>query len=678
MHKIEKVLVANRGEIARRVFRTLREMGVASVAVYSDADADAPHVAEADEAVRIGAAPSLESYLDIDRVLDAAQRCGADAVHPGYGFLAENAEFAERCAEAGLVFIGPPVEAIRRMGSKIEAKKIMAEAGVPVIPGFSAVGLSDDEVGARVAGLGFPILVKASAGGGGKGMRIVREVQELVEALQAARREAAGAFGDDTLLIESYFDSPRHIEMQIFGDDTGRVIHCLERECYIQRRYQKIIEEAPSPFVDEKLRIAMGEAAVAAGKAIGYVGAGTVEFIVDAQGDFYFLEVNTRLQVEHPVTEMITGLDLVRLQIETARGLPLAVDEGGVSFSGHAIEARLYAEDPANEFLPATGVLSLWNVPELPGLRCDSGVEQGSEISVHYDPLLAKLIAWGSTREEARLRLINGLRALAVAGLGCNRDFLLSLLTTPAFVAAELDTHFIDRHLPPESRSSGPNPEALRTAAIATVLHEQKQRRACGVVIPPSLPPGWRNNRWRAHDRALKCGERNLEVFYVAKSDSEFEVGVREPVDAVEQAVPPFESEKESLVPAIVHDWDDSSIVLELDGLRRRYLIADDGERASVHSTLGSCDFIKLPRFPIRHSEELAGGCVAPMTGIIREVKVSVGDKVSEGSLLLVLEAMKMEQQLLAHGDGVVSEVRVEVGQMVDPDDVLIVVEADE
>ena len=409
---IRKLLIANRGEIARRVMRTCRALGVRTVAVFSDADADAPHVAEADEAVRIGPPPSLESYLSIDRLLAAAAATGADAVHPGYGFLAENADFAERCAAAGLAFVGPPPDAIRRMGSKVGAREIMAAAGVPMVPGVSGAGLDDAALRAAAEGIGFPLLIKASAGGGGKGMRLVREPAALVESLAAARREAQRAFGDDTLLVERYFDAPRHIEVQIFGDAHGHVVHLFERECSIQRRFQKVIEEAPSPVVDAGLRDRLGAAAVAAGRAIGYVGAGTVEFIVDQRGEFYFLEVNTRLQVEHPVTEAITGLDLVELQLRVAEGAPLPAALDTLAIAGHAIEARLYAEAPARDFLPATGRLVLWQPPALPGVRWDSGVEAGSEVSVHYDPLLAKVIAHGPTRAVAADRLAAALRDL--------------------------------------------------------------------------------------------------------------------------------------------------------------------------------------------------------------------------------------------------------------------------
>ena len=405
---LRKVLVANRGEIACRVLRTLRGMGIPSVAVYSDADASAVFVREADEAVRIGPAPASESYLDSARILEAAGAVGADAVHPGYGFLSENAEFAAACARAGLVFIGPTVDAIRRMGSKVEAKALMQAAGVPVLSGFAAAGLSDAEIATRGAALGYPLLVKASAGGGGKGMRVVREPGALVAALGAARREAKAAFGDDALLIERWVEVARHVEVQILGDAHGGLVHLFERDCSLQRRHQKVIEEAPAPALDPALRAQLCAAAVAAGKAIGYVGAGTVEFLLAGDGRFHFLEVNTRLQVEHPVTEAITRFDLVRLQIEVAEGRALPFEQGDVRAEGHAIEARLYAEDPAQGFLPATGRLALWAAPVLPGLRVEAGVEAGVTVGVHYDPLLAKLIAHGATRDEARRRLTRG------------------------------------------------------------------------------------------------------------------------------------------------------------------------------------------------------------------------------------------------------------------------------
>jgi len=663
---MRKVLVANRGEIARRVMRTLRRLGIASVAVYSDADAEAPHVAEADEAVRIGPPPSRESYLDVDRILAAAAATGADAVHPGYGFLAENADFAARCAAAGLTFIGPGVEAIRRMGSKVGAREIMAAAGVPTVPGVSGVGLDDAALLRAAEGVGFPLLIKASAGGGGKGMRLVRAPGELAEAIAAARRESLRAFGDDTLLVERYFDAPRHIEVQIFGDAHGRVVHLGERECSIQRRFQKVIEEAPSPIVDAALRARLGAAAVKAGEAIAYVGAGTVEFIVapdanaptrdgEAGWGFYFLEVNTRLQVEHPVTEAITGLDLVELQIRIAEGEPLPAGVEHLRLEGHAVEVRLYAEDPANDFLPAIGRLALWSVPD--GVRCDGGVELGSEVSVHYDPLLAKLIAHAPTRAAAIDRLASALRGLAVGGVTTNRDFLLAVLTHPEFCAGNIDTHFIDRHLPAERRQPSRDVAIDRMHAIAAAIDGHERRRAAGTSpLPESIPSGWRNARWRAQDVSYALGGETIEVKYVAAPGGRFQIDWGDAASSV-----------------VLSHWSPAAMALEIDGVRRRVQVAVAGDAVHVHSPLGNATLIELPRFASPWSDDLASGCLAPMPGIVRQVLVKPGDKVEKGTVMVVLEAMKMEHPLIANAAATVTEVRVEVGQMVDPDAIMVV-----
>jgi acetyl-CoA carboxylase biotin carboxylase subunit len=663
---VTKVLVANRGEIARRVIRTLRKMGLASVAVYSDADANAPHVGEADEAVRLGPAPSSESYLLVERILHAASVTGADAIHPGYGFLAENAEFAARCAQAGLTFIGPPVEAIRRMGSKVGAREIMAKAGVPTVPGVSGAGLDDAALAKAAAKIGFPLLIKASAGGGGKGMRLVREPAALAEAIAAARREATRAFGDDTLLVERYLDEPRHIEVQIFGDAHGRVVHLGERECSIQRRFQKIIEEAPSPVVDAALRERLGAAAVAAGQTIGYVGAGTVEFIVGggaAAGgarEFYFLEVNTRLQVEHPVTEAITGLDLVELQIRVARGEPLPDGLEPLSLDGHAVEVRLYAEDPATDFLPATGTLRLWEVPA--GIRCDGGVELGSEVSVHYDPLLAKLIAHAPTRAAAIDRLAAALRELAVGGVTTNRDFLLAVLARPEFRAGAIDTHFIDRHLPIATRQPPRDPATDRLHAVAAALDAQQRRRGAGdSPLPASIPSGWRNARWRPQDVSYRLGGEVIEVRYVAEAGNRFLVECGGATSS-----------------AWIASWTPTALDLELDGVRRRCRIAVAGDTVYVHSPRGDATLVELPRFPSPWSDDMASGCLAPMPGIVRQVLVKPGDVVEKGTVMVVLEAMKMEHPLVANVTATVTDVRVEVGQMVDPDAIMVVLETAE
>jgi acetyl/propionyl-CoA carboxylase alpha subunit len=659
---LRRVLVANRGEIARRVLRSLRECGIPSAAVYSDADVDAPFVREADVAVRLGPAPAAESYLDVAKLLAAAAQVGADAVHPGYGFLSENADFAAACARAGLRFIGPPVDAIRRMGSKVEAKTLMQAAGVPVIPGFACAGLTDAEIAKRAAAIGMPVLVKASAGGGGKGMRVVREGAALAEALAAARREAKAAFGDDALLVERCFEGARHVEVQIFGDAHGALLHLFERDCSLQRRHQKVIEEAPAPGLEPALRARLCAAAVAAGRAIGYVGAGTVEFLLDAEGGFHFLEVNTRLQVEHPVSEAITGKDLVRLQLEVAEGRALPFGQDELVARGHAIEARLYAEDPALGFLPAAGRIALFEPTPLPGLRIDAGVETGSQVGVHYDPLLAKLIAHGATRDEARRRLIAGLRGLAVAGLVTNRDFLVAALEHPAFAAGELDTRFFERHA---LRVAAPDPRIERLHALVAALSDHAQERAQPGPLPPSIPSGWRNNRWRAQQRRYAVADREIEVRYAALSGQRFEIELEDRDGAPStHAVLQLESEA-------------GALTLEVDRVRQRFRVAQAGAHVFVHSAGATTELLRVPRFPEAARADATGGFSAPMTGVVREVRVQPGQRVAAGELLLVLEAMKMEHPMLAQAPGVVREVRVVAGQMVDPDEILIVVEPD-
>ncbi len=677
-----KVLVANRGEIARRIFRTLRRMGIATVAVFSDADRDASFVAEADEAARLGPAPGAESYLDQQALIAAAEATGAEAIHPGYGFLAENADFAERCAEAGLVFVGPTPETIRRMGNKAEAKALAAAVGVPVVDGFPVGGSAPETIRRKAGELGFPqsaLLIKAAAGGGGKGMRVVAKPSDLEPALAAAGREAEAAFGDASLLIERLLDSPRHVEIQILADAHGRVAHLFERDCSVQRRHQKVFEECPSPAVGERLRAGMAEAAVAVAKRAGYLGAGTVEFLLESgsggDGRFFFLEMNTRLQVEHPVTEMVTGLDLVRLQIEIARGLPLGFDHNDLEIDGHAIEARLYAEDPANDFLPATGTVSLWAMPDLPGLRIDSGIEQGDEVTAHYDPLLAKVIAHGRDRTEALGRLRRGLSELAVGGLTTNRELLRSVLEHDAFRRGDIDTGFIDRHLPPERRARPIDGHVLELHAIAATLHLFHQRRQLPGPVPAGVPSGWRNNRQHAQARVFEQAGERLTVRYVALGDRRFTVDV---------AFGNAEKEPRSLDVRLVEASGDGLLIVEVDGLRRRFRIGRGGSPSgspngqprglSVHGLGRVSELTLVPRFPERKAAAVAGGRAAPMTGKVVEVTVAEGDRVKAGSTLVVLEAMKMEHRLEAHADGVVRAVRVGAGQMVDPDEVLVVV----
>jgi acetyl-CoA carboxylase biotin carboxylase subunit len=467
---IRRLLIANRGEIARRIIRACRELGIEAVAVYSDADAGAAHVRAADMAARIGPAPAAESYLNIGAIVDAARRTGADAVHPGYGFLSERAAFAAACADAGLIFVGPPASAIEAMGSKIGARGLMERAGVPVVPGRAPEDQADGGLAAAAKTIGFPVLIKASAGGGGKGMRIARDEAGLAEAIPAARREAAAAFGDGTLYVERLVERPRHVEIQIFADAHGHAVHLFERECSIQRRHQKVVEESPSPALTPALRERMGAAAVAAARACGYRNAGTIEFLVEGHGDaasFYFLEMNTRLQVEHPVTEAVTGVDLVRAQLQVADGGELPWRQAELTQRGHAIECRVYAEDPAGGFLPQAGPLLLYREPSGPGIRVDSGVEQGTDVPVHYDPMLAKLIASGETRAAAVARAAAALRAFPVLGVRTNIPFLIKVLEHPAFAAGDLHTGFIDAHLAELLDAAAPSEAVLAAAEFA-------------------------------------------------------------------------------------------------------------------------------------------------------------------------------------------------------------------
>ncbi len=650
----DKVLIANRGEIARRVARTCRDMGLVTVAVFSDADAAAAHVRDADEAVHIGPAPSADSYLAIDRVIAAARRTGAGAVHPGYGFLAENAAFAKACADAGLVFVGPGPEAIAAMGSKIGAKALMAEHGVPVIPGFDGGDQSDAAFLAAAPDVGYPLLVKASAGGGGKGMRTVRAPEALPAALAAARREARAAFGDDRLLIERYVERPRHVEVQILGDAYGNVIHLLERECSIQRRHQKIIEETPSPALDDALRAAMGAAAVEAGRAIGYRSAGTVEFILAPDGAFYFLEVNTRLQVEHPVTELVTGLDLVRLQLEVAMGRPLPLTQGDVAARGHAIECRVYAENPAEGFLPQTGRLVDWDVPEtLPGIRLDSGVEAGDDVCIHYDPMLAKLIAWGRDRDEATRRLIRALSEASIQGVRTNRRFLIDVLRDDAWASGDVSTHLIDERFSGWTDAGVPD-EVVRVAMLAATADELGRLEARERPLP-SLAIGWRNSPLRDPVVSWRRGDAGLEVAWRHAPGGGYVMTAAGAVHAV-----------------TVEALGAGELRVGVDGHLQRIRLVADGARRYVHVAGWDVVLDRAPRFPDVDHKEAGGGCRAPMTGKVLEIRVAEGDQVEAGQVLLVLEAMKMEHPLQAPGAGRVEALLVEAGEVVDADQELV------
>ena len=639
---VTKLLVANRGEIARRVFLSARAMGIRTVAVYVDADADAPFVHEADEAVHLAS-----SYLDGKAVLEAARRSGADAIHPGYGFLSENAAFAAEAIAAGITWVGPSPEAIEQMGDKIAAKALAEAAGVPTLPG------SEDPADAER--VGFPLLVKAAAGGGGKGMRIVESADALDEAVASAMREAKSGFGDERVFLERYVARARHVEIQILGDTHGNVAHLGERECSIQRRHQKILEESPSPRVDEALRERMGDAAVELARKLDYRSAGTVEFLVDDDsGEFFFLEVNTRLQVEHPVTESVTGIDLVREQLRIARGEAIELEAGELWFSGAAIEARLYAEDPENDFLPATGTLYAFEPALEPELRWDSGVEQGSVVGTDFDPMLAKVIAHAPTRREAAEALALGLERLHLGGVTTNRDFLVATLRHPAFLAGDTTTDFIERVAP--RRGSALDAEGRRRAACVAALWIQARNRA-DARIWPEVASGWRNARMPMQRIAFDVADETIEVAYALRRDGRFRIG--------EDGT------------ATVHAADERGIDVALDGLRIHARVSRHGGRVLVQLPDGGIELRERPRFVVPGSEEAAGGFVAKMPGKVIELRVAVGDRVEPGQTVLVLEAMKMEQPMRATEAGVVTELRVAEGDQVEAGAVLLVVDAE-
>jgi propionyl-CoA carboxylase alpha chain len=635
------LLVANRGEIARRVLRSAREMGLRTIAVYVDADASAPFVADADEAVRLPGG----SYLDGKAILEAARASGAGAIHPGYGFLSENAGFAADVIANGIVWVGPSPRAIESMGDKLAAKAIALEVGVPTLP--STIRPTEAE------SIGYPLLVKAAAGGGGKGMRVVASEAELDEAVAAARREALAGFGDDRVFLERYVPRCRHVEIQILGDSHGNVVHLGERECSIQRRHQKIVEECPSPRVDAALRSAMGEAALKLARALGYESAGTVEFLLDdATGSFYFLEVNTRLQVEHPVTEAVTGIDLVRAQLRIAAGEPLGFEQRDVTWTGAAIEARLYAESPAADFLPATGTLVAFEPPASPALRWDSGVAAGSVIGTRFDPMLAKVIAHAPTRREAAGRLALGLERTHLGGVVTNRDFLVAVLRTDAFLAGDTTTDFIERVAPPRALAPGEE-DLARAAATAALWLQAANRDEAGVLA--SAPTGWRNARLPDPWVELRFDTRDLRVAYRALRDGSFRLG-----DGTS---------------ARVHAWSRDAIDLEIGARRQRSRITRSASRILVQTPRGDVDFEIRPRFEIPGAQVASGGLVAPMPGKVTDLRVQVGQSVRAGETLLVLEAMKMEHPMRAPEDGVVRELRVALGDQVENGALLLVVE---
>jgi geranyl-CoA carboxylase alpha subunit len=662
MKRIHKVLVANRGEIAVRVLRTCRRLGLRTVAVFSDADQDAPHVRLADEAVRLGPAPARESYLSIERVVAAAKSSGADAIHPGYGFLSENEHFARACAEAGLVFIGPPAEAIALMGNKRQAKLRMQAADVPCIPGYEAArpgeSLDDEALVREGTRIGFPVMVKAAAGGGGRGMRLVRDADALLGAIRSARSEATNAFGSGELILERAIEGARHVEVQVFADEHGNAVHIGERDCSIQRRHQKVVEESPSPAVTPALRARMGAVAVQAARAIGYRGAGTIEFLLAPSGDFFFMEMNTRLQVEHPVTELVTGLDLVEWQLRVADGEPLPLTQSEITFRGHAIEVRLCAEEPADGFLPQTGRLLAWEPPAGEGVRVDHGVREGQEITPFYDSMQAKLIAYGPGRETARERLAAALRELTVFGVATNSTFLQHVLAHEAFRSGRYDTGFVGAYMPPETLRVLGQASAEEQAVLAALLfHDDAMALSQREGFDPAVA-GWSSSFALPVPLMLKNGASEFRAVVRPVAPAEYEVRIGDTgltLALRASAAGRIEVEVAGRRRAVRYRRAGESLWCSLDGITRH--VRDVSFR------------------PPSERERTGDGRVrAPMDGRIIQVRAQPGAAVTRGEVLVVLEAMKMESPLVAPTDGVVTEVNVTVGAQVPARHVVAVV----
>jgi 3-methylcrotonyl-CoA carboxylase alpha subunit len=649
-----KILIANRGEIACRVIRSARRLGIATVAVYSDADRGAMHVELADEAWPIGPPPAQESYLNIGAILDVVRNSGAEAVHPGYGFLSENAEFAEACGSAGVTFIGPPASAIRAMGSKSAARALMQGSGVPLVPGYHGEDQDPARLVDEAERIGFPVLIKAAAGGGGRGMRLVTGAEEFAAALAAAKREAVGAFGDDRMLIEKYLSRPRHIEIQIFADIHGNTIYLFERECSIQRRYQKVLEEAPAPGLDAKRRSVMGKTAVAAARAVGYVGAGTVEFIADAKS-FYFIEMNARLQVEHPVTEMVTGLDLVEWQLRVAVGEALPVDQRDLRLRGHAIEARLYAEDPERGFLPQTGTLHELRFPPADVARVDTGVRRGDRLTPFYDPMIAKIIVWGEDRPAALNSLRRALAETAVLGIVTNLGLLVRISAHPEFAAAAVDTGFIERHRDVLLPGHRPAPAmALAAAAVARLLaHASAATTAAARFDDPNSPwarsDGWRLNGQGHQELVFRDGVAERTVIARAQAGNWLlELG-------------------EEAIRAIGERRPDGTLSVVLDGVRGRATVLDHGSETAVFLAGENWQLIEIDPLAAHEGDDPgAGRLTAPMPGRVTQLLVGAGDAVRRGEPLMIIEAMKMEHTVAAPVDGIVDAVRFSVGDLVE------------
>ncbi|NZA26065.1 acetyl/propionyl/methylcrotonyl-CoA carboxylase subunit alpha [Luteimonas sp. SJ-92] len=666
----DKLLIANRGEIACRVIRTARRLGIATVAVFSEADADAQHVRLADEAWPVGGPRPQDSYLRGDAIVEAARRSGAGAIHPGYGFLSENADFAEAIEAAGIAFVGPSAASMRKMGSKAGAKELMQAAGVPVVPGYTGTEQAPDALLREAGRIGWPLMIKAAHGGGGKGMRVVRSAEQFLPALESCQREAGSAFGRDRVLLERYIERPRHIEIQVFGDRHGNIIHLNERECSAQRRYQKVLEESPSPFLTPQLRARMGEAAVLAARAIDYANAGTVEFIVDPGGEFYFMEINTRLQVEHPVTEMVTGLDLVEWQLRVAAGetLPLAQDD--VRQQGHAIEVRLYAEDPDAGFLPASGRLQRLRLPQPSAhVRVDAGVVEGDTVTIFYDPMIAKLIVHDLDRPRALARLREALAGCAIAGPKSNIAFLERLVRHPEVVEGRIDTGYLDRHLDRVLAPPAPPGEVrVAAAAAATLLHEEARARRGAAASPEPDSPwaiadGWRLGHAGERLLVLQQDGRRLEL-HASGTGGDYRLRGA--------GTEPLRIEGARLR--------GESLSLRVDGRSHLLRAQVDGGSVTVHDRAGRLAFERLPAFRFEAGDAAGGSdrVAAPMPGRVVLVEATPGAVVAEGQTLLVMEAMKMELTLRAPRAGTVAEVRASAGEFVEGDAVLVTLEPED
>ncbi len=652
------LLIANRGEIAVRIIRTARALGLRTIAVYSDADVGAPHVKLADDAIRIGPPPSGESYLNQEAILEAARTCGAQAIHPGYGFLSENADFARAVAAEGLVFVGPSAEAIEAMGDKAGAKRAMIEAGVPCVAGYQGVDQSDETLFAEAGRIGFPVMLKAAAGGGGRGMRLVDSAEAMPDALARARGEALSAFGSDAMIIEKAVLRPRHVEIQIFADAHGNCIHLGERDCSVQRRHQKVVEESPCPAMTPQLRQRMGEAAVAAANAVDYRGAGTVEFLLDEAGGFFFLEMNTRLQVEHPVTEMVTGLDLVAMQIAVAQGAPLQVSQADLRLSGHAIELRLYAEDPSRDFLPVTGRIEHWSPAAGQGIRIDSGIASGKEISPWYDAMLAKIIAHGETREIARQRLAAALENTALLGIKTNAAFLGAILQRPAFVDGKATTAFISENWPEGFAAEDPASQAIAIAA-ALILHGQSRAARAASTLPDDTLLGFASDGGLPVPVDLVEGDTVHQLAATAVNGEGWQVsgeGWRHLV----------------LVEAV----EGANACVTVDGRRRDVFLVSDSA-GGVHLQIGfqSWHFSRHRPWAAAMDGEAGARVNAPMPGIVVSIEIAPGDAVASGQIVAVLEAMKMQHQLVAKVAGMVSEVAVAPGDRVASGALIVAIE---